>query len=95
MIQILREAHPRLYHPVDDPDGRHHAVVDNGHFGVAALYLLGKHPDAEAWVSAVIDRFRSGVMPYGCGRDGARMRVWYRTRMDSRLVLRMSGTGSM
>ncbi|MDP6778189.1 MAG: hypothetical protein QGI83_15645 [Candidatus Latescibacteria bacterium] len=51
-------------------DGRHHAVVDNGHFGVAALYLLGKCPEASAWVEAVIDRFQSGIMPHGCGRDG-------------------------
>jgi len=48
----------------------HHAVVDNGHFGVAALHLLGKHPGAEAWVEAVIERFRAAIMPLGCGRHG-------------------------
>lgn len=52
------------------PEGGHHAVVDNGHFGVAALCLLGEHPMAETWLAAVIDRFRSGIMPNGCGRDG-------------------------
>jgi len=51
-------------------EGGHHAVVDNGHFGVAALYLLGKHSKASEWVDAVIDRFRAGIMPHGCGSDG-------------------------
>lgn len=51
-------------------EGGHHAVVDNGHFGVAALYLLGKHPKASVWIDAVIDRFRAGIMPHGCGANG-------------------------
>ncbi|MXX13521.1 MAG: hypothetical protein F4Z86_08750 [Gemmatimonadetes bacterium] len=71
LVQMMNRWWPDVERNRYSSDGRHHAVVDNGHFGVAALYLLGKHPDAEAWVSAVIDRFRSGVMPYGCGRDGA------------------------
>ena len=71
LVQMMKRWWPDVERSRYSSDGRHHAVVDNGHFGVAALYLLGKHPDAEAWVSAVIDRFRSGVMPYGCGRDGA------------------------
>lgn len=71
LIQMMKRWWPDVERDRDSSDGRHHAVVDNGHFGVAALYLLGKHPDAEAWVSAVIDRYRNGVMPYGCGRDGA------------------------
>ncbi len=71
LVQMMNRWWPDVERSRYSSDGRHHAVVDNGHFGVAALYLLGKHPDAEAWISAVIDRFRSGVMPYGCGRDGA------------------------
>ena len=51
-------------------EGGHHAVVDNGHFGVAALHLLGEHPKAEMWVQAVIDRFRAAIMPHGCGPAG-------------------------
>jgi len=51
--------------------GGHHAVVDNGHFGVAALQLLGRHPEAAEWVRAVVDRFRTGIMPNGCGEDGS------------------------
>ena len=51
-------------------EGGHHAVVDNGHFGVAALHLLGEHPKAEAWVQAVIDRFRAAILPHGCGLAG-------------------------
>ncbi len=50
--------------------GGHHTVVDYGHFGVAAVHLLGEHPRAEAWVQAVIDRFRIGVLPHGCGPGG-------------------------
>jgi len=53
------------------PEGGHHAVVDNGHFGVAALQLLGRHPAAAEWVQAVIDRFRAGIMTNGCGEDGS------------------------
>ena len=54
------------------PSGGHHAVVDNGHFGVAALHLLGKHSDAPKWVDAVIERFRAAIMVVGqgCGPDG-------------------------
>ena len=48
----------------------HHAVVDNGHFGVAALHLLGRHPQAEEWVATVIDRFYAAILPAGCGPRG-------------------------
>ena len=51
-------------------EGGHHAVVDNGHFGVAALHLLGEHSKAEVWVQAVIDRFRAAILPHGCGPAG-------------------------
>ena len=50
--------------------GGHHTVVDYGHFGVSAVHLLGEHPQAEAWVQAVIDRFRNGILPHGCGPHG-------------------------
>ena len=50
--------------------GGHHTVVDYGHFGVAAVHLLGEHPRADAWVQAVVDRFRSGILPHGCGPGG-------------------------
>ena len=50
--------------------GGHHAVVDYGHYGVAAVHLLGEHPRAEVWLQGVIDRFRSGILPNGCGRGG-------------------------
>lgn len=70
LVRLMKRWWPDVDSARDSSDGRHHAVVDNGHFGVAALYLLGKHPDAEMWLAAVIDRFRNGVMPYGCGQDG-------------------------
>ena len=50
--------------------GGHHTVVDYGHFGVAAVHLLGEHPRAEAWVQAVVDRFRGAILPNGCGPGG-------------------------
>ncbi|MXY47751.1 MAG: hypothetical protein F4Y38_00485 [Gemmatimonadetes bacterium] len=50
--------------------GGHHTVVDYGHFGVAAVHLLGEHPRAEAWVQAVVDRFRGALLPNGCGPGG-------------------------
>ena len=50
--------------------GGHHTVVDYGHFGVAAVHLLGEHPRAEEWVQAVVDRFRGAILPNGCGPDG-------------------------
>ncbi|MDE3000913.1 MAG: hypothetical protein OXU79_17700 [Gemmatimonadota bacterium] len=70
LVRLMERWWPDVERSRHSSDGRHHAVVDNGHFGVAALHLLGAHPDAEAWVAAVIDRFHSGVMPHGCGRDG-------------------------
>ena len=64
-----------------NPEGGHHAVVDNGHFGLAALHLLGKHTAASTWVEAVIERFRHAIMPHGCGPrgepvDGASFWTW-------------------
>ena len=50
--------------------GGHHSVVDYGHYGVAAVHLLGEHPRAEKWLQAVIDRFRIGILPHGCGPGG-------------------------
>ena len=50
--------------------GGHHTVVDYGHFGVAAVHLLGDHHRAEEWLQAVIDRFRNGILPHGCGPGG-------------------------
>jgi hypothetical protein len=70
LVRLMKRWWPDVDRARTSSDGNHHAVVDNGHFGVAALYLLGKHPEAEMWLEAVIDRFRYGVMPYGCGRDG-------------------------
>ncbi len=70
LIQMMKRWWPDVEKDRFSTNGHHHAVVDNGHFGVAALYLLDKCPEAEQWLSAVIDRFRHGVMPHGCGADG-------------------------
>ena len=47
-----------------------HRGRTTGTSGWAAVHLLGEHPRADAWVQAVIDRFRSGILPHGCGPGG-------------------------
>ena len=71
LAQLLERWWPDVNLGRHSPEGGHHAVVDNGHFGVAALQLLGRHPQAAEWVQAVVDRFRAGIMPNGCAEDGA------------------------
>ncbi len=71
LAQLLARWWPDVDAGRRSPEGGHHTVVDNGHFGVAALQLLGHHPQAAEWVQGVIDRFRAGVMPNGCGEDGS------------------------
>jgi hypothetical protein len=70
LVGMMERWWPEVERSRHSAEGGHHAVVDNGHFGVAALYLLGKHRKAPMWVDAVIDRFRAGIMPHGCGADG-------------------------
>ena len=70
LVRQLERWWPDVDEQRHSEEGGHHAVVDNGHFGVAALHLLGEHPKAEAWVQAVIDRFRAAILPHGCGPDG-------------------------
>lgn len=70
LVRLLERWWPDVDNARHSPEGGHHAVVDNGHFGVAALHLLGEHPQAQVWVEAVIDRFRAAIMPYGCGAAG-------------------------
>ena len=70
LVRQLERWWPDVEEQRHSEEGGHHAVVDNGHFGVAALHLLGEHPKAEVWVQAVIDRFRAAILPYGCGPAG-------------------------
>ena len=70
LVRQLERWWPDVEEQRHSEEGGHHAVVDNGHFGVAALHLLGEHPKAEVWVQAVIDRFRAAIMPHGCGPAG-------------------------
>ena len=70
LVRQLERWWPDVEEQRHSEEGGHHAVVDNGHFGVAALHLLGEHPKAEAWVQAVIDRFRAAILPHGCGPAG-------------------------
>lgn len=70
LVRLMERWWPDVDAARRSPEGGHHAVVDNGHFGVAALQLLGEHPQAETWLEAVVERFRVAIMPHGCGRDG-------------------------
>ncbi|HXM93605.1 MAG TPA: DUF4962 domain-containing protein, partial [Candidatus Dormibacteraeota bacterium] len=70
LVQMMNRWWPEVDKHRHDAEGGNHASVDNGHFGMAALQLLGHHPDAPEWVAAVVDRFRAGVMLHGCGKDG-------------------------
>jgi hypothetical protein len=68
---IMQRWWPQVRDGRHEKTAGHHVVVDNGHFGVAALQLLGYCDEADEWVRAIIDRFRAAIMPHGCGDDGA------------------------
>ncbi|MFC1526681.1 hypothetical protein ACFL6X_07725 [Candidatus Latescibacterota bacterium] len=70
LVSLMQRWWPEVDANRHAPTAGHHVVVDNGHFGVAALHLLGAHSEAEEWVAAVVDRFRAAVMPHGCGPRG-------------------------
>ena len=70
LVRLLERWWPDVDGQRRSREGGHHAVVDNGHFGVGAVHLLGEHPEAEKWVRAVIDRFRGSILPHGCGPAG-------------------------
>lgn len=70
LIKLMERWWPDVHAQRHSQAGGHHAVVDNGHFGVAALQLLDRRPPAAEWVAAVLDRFRAAIMPFGCGPDG-------------------------
>ena len=70
LIGLMNRWWPDVNKQRHDPEGGNHAAVDNAHFGMAALQLVGAHPQATEWVTAVADRFRAAIMPNGCGKDG-------------------------
>ena len=49
----------------------HHAIVEYGSFGVAALALLGEVPEARTWVEATARKFEDHLLPHGLAPDGA------------------------
>ncbi|MBI3839867.1 MAG: DUF4962 domain-containing protein [Planctomycetia bacterium] len=51
----------------------HHAVVEWGSFGVAALALLDEVPQAHAWLEATIKKFDEHLLPQGLAPDGAQI----------------------
>src|SRR5579863_2844113 len=70
LVEMMNRWWPEINKHRHDPEGGNHPAVDNGYFGMAALQLLGSHPDASEWVSAAVDRFRAAVMPHGYADDG-------------------------
>ena len=51
----------------------HHAVVEWGSLGVAALALQGEAPQAEAWLAATTKKFEDHLLPLGLAPDGAQV----------------------
>jgi len=51
----------------------HHAVVEWGSFGVAALALLNETPQAQVWLDATIKKFDDDLLPRGLAADGAQV----------------------
>ncbi len=51
----------------------HHAVVEWGSFGVAALALLDEAPQARAWLDATTAKFENHLLPSGLAADGAQV----------------------
>jgi Domain of unknown function (DUF4962) len=51
----------------------HHAVVEWGSLGVAALALRGEVPEADAWLKATVAKFENHLLPHGLADDGAQV----------------------
>jgi hypothetical protein len=51
----------------------HHAVVEWGSLGVAALALDGEVPEADAWLTATVAKFENHLLPTGLADDGAQV----------------------
>jgi hypothetical protein len=51
----------------------HHAIVEYASFGVAALAVLGEHPQAQSWLVASVTKFREHLLPMGIAADGAQV----------------------
>ncbi|MBM3477345.1 MAG: DUF4962 domain-containing protein [Armatimonadetes bacterium] len=51
----------------------HHAIVEWGSFGVAALAMLGEYPPAQEWLAATVTKFREHLLPTGLAEDGAQV----------------------
>lgn len=70
LLRLMERWWPDVESQRHSPEGGHHAVVDNAHFGVAALHLLDSCSEASGWVEAVVDRFRGAIMTNGSGPRG-------------------------
>ena len=51
----------------------HHAIVEFGSFGVAALAVLGEVAQASAWLAATVRKFEEHLLPLGLAPDGAQV----------------------
>jgi hypothetical protein len=51
----------------------HHAIVEWGSLGVAALALLGEIPEAKIWLDGTTKKFEEHLLPTGLTPDGAQV----------------------
>jgi hypothetical protein len=65
----------------------HHAIVEWGSFGVAALALLGEEPKARTWLDATVKKFEEHLLPTGLAPDGAQTEggTFWASTMQSRI----------
>lgn len=71
LLKLLRRWWPDVDGQRDSAEAGHHAIIDNAHFGLGALALLGEVPEAESWVAAVVQRARKSLFAHPCGSGGA------------------------
>jgi hypothetical protein len=66
----------------------HHAIVEYGSFGIAALAVLGEYPPAEQWLKATVTKFRDHLLPRGLAPDGAQVEgaTFWASTMQYRLA---------
>jgi hypothetical protein len=66
----------------------HHAHVEWGSFGIAALALVGRVPEARGWIGAAVRKFERDLLPRGLAPDGAQVEggSFWASTMTTRLA---------
>jgi hypothetical protein len=66
----------------------HHAHVEWGSLGIAALALVGRTRDAQTWVDAAVRKFDRDLLPRGLAADGAQVEggSFWASTMTTRLA---------